>query len=192
MTKQMTPRKTYVSANSLTRDSFRLARKIYDSGWRPDMLIGLWRGGTPIAVAVHEFLHKMGLTPRHIAMKCSSYDAMTRLDSPVSFEFSDVIIDSIAPGTRVLLVDDVFDSGRTMEACSSRIRAIPADTRIATVFWKPEANLTGIKPDFFINETSDWIVFPHELEGLTDEEIRIKDPIVYALIKGEPEPCFSL
>lgn len=188
----MAPQKTYVSANSLTRDSFRLARKIYDSGWRPDMLIGLWRGGTPIAVAVHEFLRKMGLKPRHIAMKCSSYAAMTRLDSPVSFEYCDQIIESIEPNSRVLLVDDVFDSGRTMKACSERLRKIPADVRVATVFWKPEANLTDIKPDFFINETNDWIVFPHELEGLTDEEIRIKDPIIYALIKGEPEPRFAL
>lgn len=183
--------KTYVSANSLARDSFRLARKIYDSGWRPDLLIGLWRGGTPIAVAVHEFLRKMGLDLRHIAMKCSSYAAMTRLDSPVHFEFCEEIINSIKPGTRVLLVDDVFDSGRTMKACSERLKQIPADVRIATVFWKPDANLTDIQPDFYMNATNDWIVFPHELEGLTDEEIRIKDPVVYALLKGEPEPRFA-
>lgn len=187
----MTSVKTYVSANSLTRDSFRLARKIYDSGWRPDLLIGLWRGGTPIAVAVHEFLRAMGLSPRHIAMKCSSYAAMTRLDSPVHFELCEEIFDSIAPGSHVLLVDDVFDSGRTMKACSERIRKIPADVRVATVFWKPDANLTDITPDFYMNATNDWIVFPHELEGLTDEEIRIKDPVVYALLKGEPEPKFA-
>ena len=78
-----------------------------------------------------------------------------------------------------------------MKACSERLKQIPADVRIATVFWKPDANLTDIQPDFYMNATNDWIVFPHELEGLTDEEIRIKDPVVYALLKGEPEPRFA-
>ena len=183
--------KLYVSANSLLRDSFRLAAKIHASGWQPDMLVGLWRGGTPIAVAVHEFLRAKGLSPRHIAIKCSSYAAMTRLDSPVSFEYCREVLDSIAPGTRVLLVDDVFDSGRTMKACTERLKAIPADVRIATVFWKPGANLTDIRPDFHMHSTEDWIVFPHELEGLSDEEVRIKDPVVYALLHGEPEPRFA-
>ncbi|MGI6495023.1 MAG: phosphoribosyltransferase [Kiritimatiellia bacterium] len=186
----MATSKIYVSANRLTRDSFRLARMVYDSGWKPDLLIGIWRGGTPIAVAVHEFLRVKGLKLHHIAMKCSSYAGMSRLDSPVNFEYCEEILDSIAPDTRVLLVDDVFDSGRTMKACSMRLRAIPADVRIATVFWKPDENLTDIQPDFYVNALNNWIVFPHELEGLSDEEIRIKDPVVSALLRGDPEPCF--
>ena len=46
--------KIYLDSNGLTRDSFALARKIFDSGFRPDVIIGLWRGGTPVAVAVQE------------------------------------------------------------------------------------------------------------------------------------------
>lgn len=44
--------KIFLSSNELTKDSFRLAKKIYDSGWHPEVIVGLWRGGTPVGIAV--------------------------------------------------------------------------------------------------------------------------------------------
>ena len=46
--------KLYVSANDYLRDCFRLARMVLDSGWLPDDLIVLWRGGAPVGVSIHE------------------------------------------------------------------------------------------------------------------------------------------
>jgi hypothetical protein len=50
-------------------------------------------------------------------------------------------------------------------------RNMPKDIRIATAWFKPKYNLTDIVPDYYNNETDQWLVFPHELEGLTREEI---------------------
>ena len=46
--------------------------------------------------------------------------------------------------------------------------------KIATVFYKPDKNKTTIYPSYYVEITEDWIVFPHELVGLTDDEIKMK------------------
>ena len=43
-------------------------------------------------------------------------------------------------------------------------------------YFKPTKNKTNRKPDYYIHETDNWLVFPHELEGLTAEEIRANKP----------------
>jgi len=82
------------------------------------------------------------------------------------------------------VVDDVFDTGKTAAAVKERIDATGAEMRIACVYWKPEKNTTTLKPDYFVRDVGlDWIVFPHEVEGLTDEEVVQKDPELASLIK---------
>ena len=55
--------------------------------------------------------------------------------------------------------------------------------KMACVYWKPQKNITSIKPDYFVKDVGlDWIVFPHEIEGLTKDEIAIKDPILASLL----------
>ena len=48
---------------------------------------------------------------------------------------------------------------------------MPGDIRIATPWYKPSKNKTERVPNYFIHETSQWLVFPHELTGLTLEEV---------------------
>ena len=47
--------KNFITSQSLLQDSFRLAAKVYEDGFRPDFIIGIWRGGAPIGIAVQEF-----------------------------------------------------------------------------------------------------------------------------------------
>jgi hypoxanthine phosphoribosyltransferase len=176
--------KVYVSANAYQRDSFRLARAILDSGWQPDDMIALWRGGAPVGVSIHEFLYYHGLRPRHRVLKCQSYTGIQSRGHCVTFEDAEPVFQSVTPGSRVLVVDDVFDSGCTARAVLDRLAPFGADVRIATVYWKPNANQTDLKPDYFVRETDQWIVFPHELAGLTPDEIKTKDPDIYALLKS--------
>lgn len=49
------------------------------------------------------------------------------------------------------------------------------------MYWKPNQSQTAIKPDFYVHLTDDWISF-HELDGLTPEEVRHKDPLIYDLL----------
>lgn len=181
--------KTYVSANDYLRDSWRLARLVLDSGWLPDDLIALWRGGAPVGVAVHEFLHYHGLRPRHRVLKCQSYTGIEARSHHVAFENAEAVFDSVVRGSRVLVIDDVLDSGNTARAMLERLAPLGADVRLATVYWKPNPEQAGLRPDYYVREAHEWIVFPHELDGLTPEEVHLKDPVLRGLLKTELLPA---
>ncbi|MCZ8130911.1 MAG: phosphoribosyltransferase family protein [Steroidobacteraceae bacterium] len=83
---------------------------------------------------------------------------------------------------RLLLIDDVFDSGRSLEAVIDELarrcrRNLPERVRIATVYYKPSRNRSRLKPDYYVHATERWLVFPHELQGLTPEELRQHTPL---------------
>ena len=65
--------KQYLSAQGLLNDSFRLAAKILESGFRPTFIIAVWRGGAPIGIAVQEYLALHGIKTDNIAIRTSSY-----------------------------------------------------------------------------------------------------------------------
>ena len=168
--------KVYISANDLLLDSFRLAEKIYASGFRPDFIIGVWRGGAPVGIAIQEYLEYVGVDSDHIAIRTSSYTGINEQDKTVRVHGLDYIIDNVNAEDDVLLVDDVFDSGRSLKAVFEKLSAkcrrnMPQNMKIATPWYKPTKNVTDIKPDFFVHETDAWLVFPHELVGLTQQEI---------------------
>ena len=175
--------KLYLSANEYLRDSWRLAAAVRASGWRPDLLIALWRGGAPVGVAVHEFFKVSGWEVRHVPLKCASYDGIGSNPGDVVFSQGEAVFGLLRRGERVLVVDDVFDTGKTAAAVKARIDAADAEMRMACVYWKPQQNVTTIKPDYFVKDAGlDWIVFPHELEGLDRAEIARKDPVLAVLL----------
>jgi len=175
--------KQYLSANEYQRDMWRLASQIRKSGWKPDFLVGLWRGGAPVAIAVHEFFKATGWNIKHVPLKCWSYSGIGENEGKVLFMLGDAIFGMFREGDKVLFIDDVFDTGKTAAAVMDHMRGIGADAKIACVYWKPEKNRTTLRPDFFAKDIgNDWIVFPHEIEGLTPDEIREKDPVLADLM----------
>ncbi|MFT6157430.1 MAG: hypoxanthine phosphoribosyltransferase, partial [Neolewinella sp.] len=64
--------KIFISAEELLLDSFKLAEKVYLSGFRPDFIIGVWRGGAPVGIAIQEYLDFIGVHSDHIAIRTSS------------------------------------------------------------------------------------------------------------------------
>lgn len=176
--------KSFLSADEFLRDSWRLAAKITSSGWKPDKLIALWRGGAFAGMAVHEFFKVKGWEVKHLPMKCKSYTGIGENAGEVVFTLGSEIFGMIKPGEKVLVIDDVFDTGKTAKAVKTKLEEIGAQPRIATVYFKPSKNLTDITPDYFTKELDDkWIVFPHELEDLSEEELDAKDPILKELVK---------
>ena len=176
--------KVYIDPKDYLHDIWRLGRQIYDSPWRPDILIALWRGGAIPGVAVHEFLKVKGLSLPHKPVKCSSYTGIETSETTVTFdEHAAQVFALLKPGTKVLVVDDVFDTGRTAAAIHARMADIGCDMRFACVYWKPEKNVTSFTPDFFVKKLDRWIVYPHEIEGLTPEEVAVKDPFLAELMK---------
>ena len=189
--------KLYISANDLLADSFRLGEIVLASGFAPTHLVGIWRGGAPVGIAVQELLDYHGLHCDHIAIRTSSYHGIDRQDPEVKVFALGYLIDTLDPDDRLLIIDDVFDSGRSIRAFIAELQArcrhnMPRDIRIATVWYKPRRNITDLVPDFFVHETDRWLIFPHEIDGLTIEEIRLYKPEAAIILRdGEAEEAVS-
>lgn len=179
--------KQYVSAQQLLEDSFRLAVNIYKSGFRPDFIAAIWRGGTPVGIAVQEMLDFLGVATDHIAIRTSAYDGINQMKRIIRVHAMDYLISNIEAEHSLLIVDDVYDSGLSIQAVKetliSRTRKnSPHDIRIATVYYKPHNNKTDLTPDYYIHETNKWLIFPHEITGLSEFEILTHKPIVRELL----------
>lgn len=183
--------KVYVSADELLRDSFRLGLQILDSGFSPRFIVGVWRGGAPTGIAVQEILDFHGIETDHIAIRTSSYVGMEQ-EKVVRVHGLEYIIDNINAEDDLLIVDDVFDSGRSLEAIIEKLqqrcrRNMPHHVKIATVYYKPKRNQTNLVPDFYIHETDSWLVFPHELHGLTPDEIKNSKGVDFEALRKLPK-----
>lgn len=170
----------YLSADELLAESFRLGLMILDSGYRPSHVVGLWRGGTPVAIAVHELLDVCGITTDHCAIRTSLYAGVDAPAGHVALEGIDAIVRRAGPGDSVLLVDDVYDSGRTVHAVVDALRAgYPGqcpEVRVATIYRKPGKGPPSPVPHYFLTDTDRWLVFPHELAGLPIAELLARKP----------------
>lgn len=168
--------KIYLSAQSLLRDSFLLADKILKSGFTPNFIVAVWRGGTPVGIAVQELLEYAGITTNHIAIRTSYYTGIDETQSDVRVHGLGYLVRELNYSDSLLIVDDVFDSGRSIDAIISTLasrarRNMPSDVRVATPWYKPSKNKTNRIPDFYLHKTEAWLVFPHELQGLSFEEV---------------------
>jgi uncharacterized protein len=174
--------KLFISANSLLHDSMELARRVVASGFRPTFLVAMWRGGAPIGIAIQEVLEYFAIEVDHIAIRTSSYIGIDKQAKTVRVHAIDYLVSRLTAEDQLLLVDDVFDSGRSLEAAISELktrcrRNFPEKYRIATVYYKSSRNRSSLVPDYYVLDTDKWLVFPHELVGLTKEEILEHKPV---------------
>lgn len=180
--------KTVISARELLEDSFRLGVKVLESGFEPTMIIAIWRGGTPVGMALQEVLAYCGIEADHIAIRTSSYTGVDQ-HGAVAVHGLNYFIKKICHDDRLLIVDDVFDTGNTIKAVIEEIKTrargnTPQDMRIAVPWYKPTRNATDLVPDYYVKETAEWLVFPHELDALTPEEMQKARPKLQEIIHG--------
>jgi len=156
-----------------------VAAQVYKDGFRPDFIIGIWRGGAPIGIAVQEFFEYKQAPTDHIAVRTSSYYGINQQAKEIKVHGLHYLVENANAQDKLLIVDDVFDSGRSIEALINQINVLmrlncPKDIRIATPYYKPKNNKTESKlvPDYFVHESEEWLVFPHELSGLSEQEIK--------------------
>ena len=171
----------YIDEESLLNDSFRLAVKIYESGFKPDFIVAIWRGGATVGIYVQECLQALGLQTDHIAIRTSyqgmeNYQATMSNPQTIRVHGLQYLYENLNYEHSLLIVDDVFSSGYNIEAVINRLetkskRNMPKDYRIATPFYKPSFNKTKRKPDYFLHEINDWLVLPYELTGLSKDEL---------------------
>jgi len=174
--------KVFIGAQDLLDDSYRLGLKVIEDGFHPDYIVGIWRGGTPVGIAVQEIMDYHGFPSDHIAIRTSSYEGIEKQRDEIRVHGLHYLIENANADDSLLIVDDVFDSGRSIQAVIDRIKAssrlnTPGIIRVATVYYKPSKRKVSCVPDYFIRENDKWLVFPHELHGLSEEEVRAHKPI---------------
>jgi hypoxanthine phosphoribosyltransferase len=169
--------KIYITAQQLLEDSFRLAHKVYTDGFYPQFIVGIWRGGTPVGIAVQEYFEYKKVQTDHIAVRTSSYYGIDKQSKEIRVHGLHYLVENANADDALLIVDDVFDSGRSVDALIKTIRELsrrntPGDIRVACPWYKPSKNAVDFEPDYFLHQSADWLVFPHELDGLELSEIK--------------------
>ena len=179
--------KLYIKSEELLKDSFKLAWNVYESGFEPNYIVGVGRGGAPIGIAVQEFLEVLGVTSDHIAIRTSHYSGIDKHNSSVKVYGLNYVIRQLESEDSLLIVDDVHDTGLSIQQINSDLKTAckknTPEIKVATPYFKPSKNKTDRKPDFYLHETDEWLVFPHELDGLTIDEIKENKPAVKDLIE---------
>lgn len=169
-------KKVFLSANELLQDAFSLSNEILKDGFYPDLILGVWRGGAPIAIAAQEYFEYCGHKADHFVVRTSSYHDIGKQHSHVTVDGLEYLLANLKADMSVLILDDVFDSGRSVASLLNKLKLeakadMPKQIKVGCVWYKPKRNLTEIAPDYFLKTTDDWLVFPHELVGLSKKEI---------------------
>jgi len=141
--------------NQIYRMLIHIAEKIRRDHFKPDVIVGVSRGGWPPARVLSDLLEN----PNLANVRAEFYVGVAEtkgepvLTQPVSVKVA---------GKRVLVVDEVADTGKSLQLIREHLKAEGAsDVRIATVYLKP---WSIVKPDYYAKETSRWIVFPWEVK----------------------------
>ncbi|MDX1813862.1 MAG: phosphoribosyltransferase, partial [Candidatus Bathyarchaeia archaeon] len=132
-----------------------LADKVRASGFRPDILVGISRGGWLPTRILSDLLENPYITSVgaefYVSVRKTNHEP--RLTQPLSISVSN---------KKILLVDDVVDTGKSAILIKTHLeRGRAEETKILTLYYKP---WSIIVPDFYSKETSDWIVFPWEIK----------------------------
>lgn len=130
-----------------------LAKKVLKANFMPDLIVGVSRGGWPPARIMSDLLEK----PELASVKAEFY---LGVDETKSEPIITQPVSASVEGKRVLVVDDVADTGESLRLVKSHLKEQGAkEVKLATIYYKPWSILT---PDWYLKETRAWVVFPWE------------------------------
>lgn len=130
-----------------------LASKIRKANFKPDVIVGISRGGWPPARIMSDLLEN----PELANVKAEFYlgVAKTKSEPVITQPVSVAVHDK-----KILVIDDVADTGKSLRLVRVHLKEKGAtDVKIATIYYKPWSVVT---PDWYERKTSHWIVFPWE------------------------------
>ncbi|TVQ38399.1 MAG: phosphoribosyltransferase [Spirochaetaceae bacterium] len=179
--------KEYLSYDSVRNNALKLAHRIHHDGFIPDVIYVSLRGGAYLGNVISEYFKMVRKQQRPVfyaAVVARSYSDIHQRENVMvdGWTYSPEYLRS---GDKVLLIDDIFDSGRTVNHLVQVIleKGIPRkDIKVAVHDYKirtfHEENLP-IHPDYYCRKhviedpgNDRWIHYmSHELVGLTDDEI---------------------
>jgi len=174
--------KRFIGEQELLEDSYRLAVQIYQSGFRPDFIVGVWRGGSTVGIYVQECLQYLGVETDHIAIRTSyrgrdDYFKQLEQGNEMRAHGLQYLFENLNADDALLIVDDVYSTGRNTHAVVERLRQkakrnMAKDVRIAAPYYRANASNLHPAPDYFLQQSSDWLVLPYELTGISRAELK--------------------
>ncbi|MFZ9039029.1 MAG: phosphoribosyltransferase [Gammaproteobacteria bacterium] len=192
--------KRFVEEQDLLEDSYRLALEIYQSGFRPDYIVGLWRGGSAVGIYVQECLQYLGIETDHIAIRTSysghdDYFRQLEQGRPIRVHGLQYLFDNLNADDSLLLVDDVYSTGRSVRAVIERLRVktrlnMAKDVRSAALYYRASGCESIEPPDYYLQQTDDWLVLPYELLDISRSQMLAHKPWIVPLL-DELKPGWS-
>lgn len=144
---------TYLSWEQVSTMLKELANKV--ESYQPDILVGISRGGLIPVRLLSDFLdnHNIATIKIEFYKTIGKTKKFPKLTQPLQVDIT---------GKKVLLVDDVADTGRSLAVAKEHIKkAGAAEIRVATLHYKSKSI---VKPDYFIESTEKWLVYPWEIQ----------------------------
>lgn len=131
-----------------------LAQKIVESSYKPDVIVGIARGGWMVARIMSDLLNNSNVGN----IKIEYYvDVGVRSEKPIVTQPVSVDV----RGKRVLLVDDVADTGESLKVAVDHLKERGAsEVRVATIHYKP---WSVFEPDYWVRKTEAWVIYRWEL-----------------------------
>jgi hypoxanthine phosphoribosyltransferase len=173
--------KRFIDEQELLEDSYRLARQVYQSGFRPDFIVGVWRGGSTVGIYVQECLQYLGVETDHIAVRTSyrgrdDYLQQLQQGREMRAHGLQYLFENLNAEDSLLIVDDVYSTGRNVHAVVNRLRQnnkrnMPEEVRIAAPYYRTAPDANNPAPHYYLQKTTDWLVLPYELSGISRAEI---------------------
>lgn len=146
------PNFRYISWSEYGNLAEALAEKVRANGRHYDLVVGIARGGIPVAMVVSDHLDvKIDF------INVKSYNDIGKRTAPRILS----TLTSGVEGKDVLLVDDLVDQGDTLAFLKRfLVDQKPKSLQTAVMFKKPWSKT---EPDYSLETVSEWIVFPFEL-----------------------------
>ena len=149
--------------NQIYKMLLNLADKIRKNGFKPDIIVGVSRGGWPPARVLSDLMDNPNLANvrAEFYLGVAETKGEPTLTQPVSVDVA---------GKRVLVVDEIADTGKSLKLVKEHIVKQGArEVKIATVYYKPWSIIT---PDYYEKETSRWVVFPWEIKETVQKIVK--------------------
>ncbi len=189
-------KKKFLDEETLILDSFKLGVTIFENGFKPTFIVGLWRGGSSVGIYVQECLQTLGVETNHISLRTSYrgqpyyHESVASPDAELRVHGTRFLLENLNADDSLLIVDDVFSTGKNINAVIKRLRLrlkrnMPHDVRVATLWQRPSYKAVDFEPDFTLHQTEDWLVFPYEMNGLSLNELKEHKPFLMPFIKPD-------
>jgi len=139
--------------NEIYHMLLNLAEKIRKNGFRPDIIVGISRGGWPPARIMSDLLENPELA--NVRVEFYLGVAETKKEPVITQSVSMPV-----KAKKVLILDDVADTGKSLQLAKKHVTEQGAEeVKVATIYYKP---WSVIVPDYYEKKTEKWVVFPWE------------------------------